>query len=103
MAARGGFADRTAGMTALFAGLLPPDVLARRSKAQLRRGVLQPPQPRVRAHAGTAPAPPRGPSMPWPCARTGSAARPSAQTFTLLQALWLARDRVEQPLGALAQ
>ena len=33
VAARGGFADRTAGMTALFAGVLPPDVLARGSKA----------------------------------------------------------------------
>jgi hypothetical protein len=28
---------------------------------------------------------------------------PTAQTFPLLQALWLARDRVQQPLGAVAQ
>jgi hypothetical protein len=101
-AARGGFADRTAGMRTLFGDVLPADVLARRSKASFdgvffnrhSRDLVREwggdgvPAELVDAHALRA---------HW----AGGA--PAAQSFTLLQAIWLARERVQQPLQAVVQ
>jgi asparagine synthase len=102
VAARGGFTDRTAGMTGLFGHLLPPDVLARRSKAHFDEVFFhRHSQAFVRAWDGTGA--PEGLIDAEALRAHWLAGAPAAQTFTLLQALWLARDRVEQPLGALAQ
>ena len=98
-AAHGGFADRTQGMEALFGDLLPTEVLARSSKAGFD-AVFFNRHSRAFAEAWDGEAE----------FVDGAALRehwlgdaPAAQTFTLLQWLWLARDRVEQPLGAVAQ
>ena len=100
-AAHGGFADRTAGMEALFGDLLPSNVLARRSKAGFDSVFFN---RRSRAFAqawdGTG-APAEVDAEALRAHWLGEA--PAAQTFTLLQSLWLARDRVQQPLGALAE
>jgi hypothetical protein len=102
VAARGGFADRTAGMTALFGHLLPPDVLGRRSKAHFDELFFHR-HSRAFVHSWDGTGAPEGLVDVEALRDHWLGAAPSAQTFTLLQALWLARDRVEQPLGALAQ
>jgi asparagine synthetase B (glutamine-hydrolysing) len=101
-AAHGGFADRTEGMRALFGDLLPADVLARRSKAGFDAVFFhRHSRELVRAWDGG------GVPAEYVDAEAlrehwlGEA--PAAQSFTLLQSLWLARDRVQQPLGALAE
>jgi asparagine synthase (glutamine-hydrolysing) len=100
VAARGGFPDRTAGMTALFADVLPPDVLARRSKASFD-SVFFNRHSRAFARTWDGTGAPAG-LVDVEALRTHwLGAAPAAQTFTLLQALWLARDRLQQPLDAL--
>jgi asparagine synthetase B (glutamine-hydrolysing) len=101
-ARHGGFEDRTQGMQALFGDLLPPDVLARRSKAGFD-AVFFNRHSRAFARSWD------GSGTPDDLVDAGALREhwlgeaPTAQTFTLLQALWLARDRVQQPLRALAQ
>jgi asparagine synthase (glutamine-hydrolysing) len=102
VAARGGFPDRTAGMTALFGDLLPADVLARGSKAHFDE-VFFNRHSRAFAHDWDGTGAPEGLVDAEALRAEWLGGAPAAQTFTLLQALWLARDRVEQPLGALAQ
>jgi asparagine synthase (glutamine-hydrolysing) len=102
VAARGGFADRTAGMTALFGELLPSDVLARGSKAHFDE-VFFNRHSRAFVQAWDGTGAPEGLIDVEALRANWLGGEPSAQTFTLLQALWLARDRVEQPLGALAE
>jgi hypothetical protein len=102
VAVRGGFADRTEGMTALFGDLLPPDVLARGSKAHFDEVFFNHHSHAfVQAWDGTGA--PEGLIDAEALRAHWLGGAPAAQTFTLLQALWLARDRVEQPLSALAQ
>jgi asparagine synthetase B (glutamine-hydrolysing) len=102
VAERGGFPDRTAGMTALFGELLPPDVLSRSSKAHFDE-VFFHRHSRAFARAWDGAGAPEGLVDAEALRAHWLGGAPAAQTFTLLQALWLARDRVEQPLGALAQ
>ena len=102
VAARGGFADRTAGMTALFSDVLPPDVLARRSKASFDAVFFNRHSRKfARTWDGTGASAGLVDADALRAHWRGDA--PAAQTFTLLQALWLARDGLEQPLDALAQ
>ena len=102
VAARGGFADRTTGMRALFGDLLPDDVLARRSKASFDPVFFnRHSQAFARNWDGTGA--PTGLVDGEALGAHWRGGTPAAQTFTLLQALWLARDGIEQPLDALAQ
>jgi asparagine synthetase B (glutamine-hydrolysing) len=101
-AAHGGFADRTEGMQALFGDLLPPEVLARRSKAGFD-AVFFNRHSRAFARAWDGSGLPDGLVDAEALRAHWLGEAPTAQTFTLLQALWLARDDVQQPLGALAQ
>lgn len=102
VAARGGFADRTSGMTALFGDLLPADVLSRRSKAHFDE-IFFHRHSRAFARAWDGTGAPEGLIDAEVLREHWLGPEPCAQTFTLLQALWLARDRVEQPVGALAE
>ena len=102
VAARGGFPDRTAGMRALFGELLPDDVLARRSKASFD-AVFFNRHSRAFARSWDGAGAPAGLVDADALRAHWSGGAPAAQTFTLLQALWLARDGLEQPLDALAQ
>jgi hypothetical protein len=101
-AAHGGFEDRTEGMRALFGDLLPPEVLARRSKAGFDHVFFN---RHSRAFAGSwdGSGAPEGLVDADALREHWLGEAPAAQTFPLLQALWLARDRVQQPLGAVAQ
>jgi asparagine synthase (glutamine-hydrolysing) len=89
-------------MTALFAGLLPPDVLARRSKASFD-AVFFHRHSREFASTWDGTGAPAGLVDADALRAHWRSGAPAAQTFTLLQALWLARDGLEQPLDALAQ
>ena len=92
-----GFAGQTEGMRRLFGGLLPDEILARRSKAQFNETLWG---SRSRAFAETW----NGGGTPeeWVdrdlLARHWRGAHPSALSFTLMQAAWLASlpDRVQQ-------
>lgn len=102
VAAHGGFAGRTEGMRALFGDLLPPDVLARGSKAGFDAVFFN---RHSRAFAGSW----DGTGVDGDLVDAAALREhwrsdaPRPQSFTLLQALWLARDRVQQPLGAVVQ
>ena len=113
-APRSGYADRTAAMRALFAGLLPDEVLAREDKAGFDAAFWRgPARSAVEAWDG------RG--LPSHLVDAGALAahwrgeRPMAQSFLLLQAAWLAsrmgergeelgdgRERVGAPRAAQA-
>ncbi len=67
-----GFGDRTGVMRAIFDGALPDAVLARATKARLRRGLLGRGHPRVRARVG------RGRHR-WRAHRSGCAAQGMAE------------------------
>jgi asparagine synthetase B (glutamine-hydrolysing) len=101
-AASGAFQDRTDGMRALFGDLLPPEVLERRSKAGFD-AVFFNSHSRAFARSWDGTGAPDGLIDAGVLREHWLGDAPTAQTFTLLQALWLARDRVQQPLGALAQ
>jgi asparagine synthase (glutamine-hydrolysing) len=102
VAARGGFSDRTAGMRALFGELLPDDLLARRSKASFD-AVFFNRHSRAFADAWDGSGAPAGLVDAEALRAHWRGDAPAAQTYTLLQALWLARNGLEQPLDALAQ
>jgi hypothetical protein len=102
VAARGGFPDRTAGMRALFGELLPGDVLARRSKASFD-AVFFNRHSRAFARTWDGTGAPAGLVDAEALRAHWRGGAPAAQTFTLLQALWLARDGLQQPLDAIAQ
>jgi hypothetical protein len=89
-------------MRALFGDLLPSDVLARRSKAGFD-AVFFNRHSRAFARAWDGTGVPEDLIDAEALREHWLGDAPTAQTFTLLQALWLARDRVQQPLGALAQ
>ena len=98
------FFDRTQGLRAVFGGLVPDDVLARRTKASFDGAFWN-------RHSRAFAAGWSGGGVDADLVDTGALRRewaqerPDARTFTLLQALWLAergsagRDRVEQPLA----
>jgi len=93
-----GFPGRTVGMRRLFGNLVPDEVLARRSKAHFDEAIWG---ARSRAFAVVW----DGAGVPEEWVDTDALARhwrgqhPSAQSFVLLQAAWLASlpDNVEQP------
>jgi hypothetical protein len=89
-------------MRALFGDLLPPEVLSRRSKAGFD-AVFFNRHSRAFANSWDGTGAPDGLIDAAALRQHWLDGAPNAQTFTLLQALWLARDRVQQPLGALAQ
>ena len=102
-AAAGGFADRTRGDAAPCSGdLLPDDVLARRSKAGFD-AVFFNRHSRAFARSWDGSGVPAELVDAEALREHWLGEAPTAQTFTLLQWLWLARDRVQQPLGALAE
>jgi asparagine synthase (glutamine-hydrolysing) len=110
-AAPRGFRDRTEGMRALFAGALPRDVLAREGKAGFDEAFFH---RHARAFAATW----DGGGVPAELVdvealrREWGSGAPAPQSFTLLQAAWLAQEtgadgsageRVEQSRGGRLQ
>jgi asparagine synthase (glutamine-hydrolysing) len=110
-AAPRGFRDRSEGMRALFAGVLPPDVLARTSKAGFDQAFFH---NHSRAFAATW----AGDGVPAHVVDVAAlrgewrSQAPAAQSLTLLQTAWLAREdrangsageRVQEALGGLLQ
>jgi hypothetical protein len=103
-----GFLSRTAAMHALFADLLPPELLAREDKATFDE-VFFSSHARAFAQRWTGAGVPRTLVDPDALRRHWLSDAPAAQSFLLLQAGWLAdegrlgsaRDGVEQALGRL--
>ena len=103
-AAPHGFEDRTAGMRRAFGDLLPPELLAREDKATFD-DVFFTGHARAFADAWT------GAGVPGALVDVESLRRhwrsdsPRPQSFSLLQAAWLASagDRAEQPVGGLGE
>jgi asparagine synthase (glutamine-hydrolysing) len=98
-APRGGHRDRSAAMAAVLGGLLPPELLARGDKACFDE-VFFNDHSRTFAAAWTGTGVPAGLVDPDALRSHWLAGEPSAQSFTLLQAAWLASaDGVEEPVG----
>ena len=87
---RGGWTDRTHAMRALFAGLLPAELLARSSKAHFD-GAFWGPGARRFAASWQGEAIEPGVVDPSVLARLWAEPEPDAHTFLLLQAAWLER------------
>ena len=87
---RGGWIDRTHAMRALFAGLLPAELLARSSKAHFD-GAFWGPGARRFAASWQGEAIESGVVDPSALARLWAGPEPDAHTFLLLQAAWLER------------
>ena len=102
-APRGGHADRTAAMRATFAGLLPADVLARPDKACFDE-VFFHDHSRAFAERWTGSGVPAGIVDAGALREHWHAGEPAAQSFSLLQAAWLASvDRGEQAAGRVVE
>jgi asparagine synthetase B (glutamine-hydrolysing) len=100
----GRFLERTEGLRAVFGGLVPDDVLARRTKASFD-GAFWNRHSRAFAAGWSGEGVDADLVDTDALRREWAQERPDARTFTLLQAAWLAanasagRDRVEQPLA----
>ena len=108
VAPRSGYADRTHGMRSLFGDLLPQEVLARPDKASFDEPFFNR-HARAFAHAWTGGGVPDDLVDGEALRRHWLGASPRPQSFSLLQAAWLADserrpsagDRVQEPLGGL--
>lgn len=102
-APRGGHRDRSAAMAATFGGLLPPELLARGDKACFDE-VFFHDHSRAFVTEWTGAGVPAGLVDPDALQSHWLAGGPRAQSFTLLQAAWLASaDGVEEPVGGLVE
>ena len=92
-----GFAGRDDALAGVAGHLLPPELVARRTKASFDARVLRRARARVRAGLGRQRGPGRARRRRPPCARTGWAAAPDPHACTLLQAALAGVSRRSRP------